>query len=75
MTYVTIDSCFDHIWSHQQRIPWSTPLEIEPATTVNLASLVYDVERWSVVEFRICILWSPVRSPVVEIMVYAADET
>ena len=29
----TLDSCFDPIRSHQQCIPWSPPLEIEPATT------------------------------------------
>ena len=29
----TQDSCFDLIRSHQQYIPWSPPLEIEPATT------------------------------------------
>ena len=29
----TLDSCFDHIWSHQQCIPWSPPLEIKPVTT------------------------------------------
>ena len=29
----TLDSCFDLIRSHQQCIPWSPPLEIEPATT------------------------------------------
>ena len=29
----TLDNCFDLIRSHQQCIPWSLPLEIEPATT------------------------------------------
>ena len=29
----TLDCCFDFIRSHQQYIPWSPPLEIEPATT------------------------------------------
>ena len=29
----TLDGCFDLIKSQQQRIPWSSPLEIEPATT------------------------------------------
>ena len=29
----TLDSCFDLIRSHQQYIPWSPPLEIEPTTT------------------------------------------
>ena len=29
----TLDSCFDLIWFHQQYIPCSPPLEIEPATT------------------------------------------
>ena len=29
----TLDSCFDLIRSHQLCIPWSPPLEIEPATT------------------------------------------
>ena len=28
----TLDCCFDLIRSHQQCIPWSLPLEIEPAT-------------------------------------------
>ena len=28
-----LNSCFDLIRSHQQCIPWSLPLEIEPATT------------------------------------------
>ena len=172
---VTLDSGFDLIRSHQQCIPWSPPLEIEPATTecraetlmvwwdlirskqlssvsvchaqvfagfsghansipqfkkkieenvhlypclwgynnyadayfqsswedvalevtmssekstdvtckthsghltaqllwlVNLVKLVCDVE-----EFRLCILWSVVRSPVEEITVYTPDET
>ena len=34
-----------------------------------------DVDRWLVVEFQLYILWSLVRSPVVEIMAYTADET
>ena len=29
----TLDSCFDLVRSHQLCIPWSPPLEIEPATT------------------------------------------
>ena len=28
-----LDSCFDLIRSHQWCLPWSSPLEIEPATT------------------------------------------
>ena len=32
-TYRTLNSCFDLIGSHQQCIPWSPPLEIEPATS------------------------------------------
>ena len=32
-TSATLYSCFDLIWSHQQCILWSPPLEIEPATT------------------------------------------
>ena len=32
-----LDSCFDHIRSHQQCILWSPPLEIEPATTESRA--------------------------------------
>ena len=32
-TYKTLDSCFKLIRSHQQCIPWSLPLEIEPAAT------------------------------------------
>ena len=31
-TYGTLNSCFDLIGSHQQFIPHSSPLEIEPAT-------------------------------------------
>ena len=29
----TLDRCFDLIRSHQQCIPWSSPLEIKPVTT------------------------------------------
>ena len=32
-TYGTLNSCFDLIGSHQQCIPWSPPLEIEPTIT------------------------------------------
>ena len=67
----TLDSCFDLIRSHQQRILWSLPLEIEPATTDCRAETV---DCGSVVEFRLCNLWLLVWSPVVEITVYTADE-
>ena len=40
-----------------------------------LASLECDMDRGSVVEFRLRILWSLVRSPVGEITLYIADET
>ena len=33
VTYGTLRSCLNLIWSHQQCIPRSPPLEIEPATT------------------------------------------
>ena len=36
-TYRTLDSCFDLIRFHQQCIPWSPLLEIEPATTESRA--------------------------------------
>ena len=42
-TYRALDSCFDHIWSHQQCIP---PLEMEPATTEYRAESLL-LSHWS----------------------------
>ena len=50
-------------------------LWIELRWLVDLASPVSDVDYGSVVEFQLCILWSLVRYPGVEITVYTADET
>ena len=40
-----------------------------------LASLVCDMDCGLVAKFRLCNLWSLVRSPMMEIMVYTTDET
>ena len=37
----TLDSCFDLIMFHQQCIPWSLPLDIEPATTDCRAKILW----------------------------------
>ena len=54
---------------------YSGQLAAQLLSLVNLASLVRDMDCGSVVESRLCNLWSLVRSPVVEITVYTADET
>ena len=43
----TLNSCFDLIRSHQQCIPWSPPLEIEPATTDCKAETL-QLSHWSI---------------------------
>ena len=45
-TYGTLDSCFDLIRSHQQCIPWSPPLKIEPQ---NAELKLY---HWATVPYR-----------------------
>ena len=44
----TVDSCFDLIRSHQQCIPWSPPLEIEPATKDTVPKLY----NWAISSYR-----------------------
>ena len=58
-------TCRIHSGQLSAQLPW----------LVNLTSLVFDMDCGSVVEFWLCNLWSLVRSPVIELTVYTADET
>ena len=45
-TYGTLDSCFGLIRSHQQGIPWSPLVEIEPATRSASCGCWFDLLWW-----------------------------